>query len=31
MSVLAVGSHPDDLEIACGATLRKYVEQCAAV
>ena len=31
MSVLAVGCHPDDLEIACGGTLRKYVEQGAEV
>lgn len=31
MKVLAVGCHPDDLEIACGGTLRKYVEQGAAV
>ena len=29
MRVLAVGCHPDDLEIACGGTLRKYVEQGA--
>jgi len=27
MRVLAVGCHPDDLEIACGGTLRKYVER----
>ena len=27
MKVLAVGCHPDDLEIACSGTLRKYVEQ----
>ena len=25
MKVLAIGCHPDDLEIACGGTLRKYV------
>ena len=31
MNVLAVGCHPDDLEIACGGTLRKYVEQGAEV
>ena len=31
MIVLAVGCHPDDLEIACGGTLRKYVEQGAQV
>ena len=31
MSVLAVGCHPDDLKIACGGTLRKYVEQGAEV
>ena len=31
MRVLAVGCHPDDLEIACGGTLRKYVEQGAEV
>lgn len=31
MKVLAVGCHPDDLEIACGGTLRKYVEQGAEV
>ncbi len=29
MIVLAVGCHPDDLEISCGGTLRKYVEQGA--
>ena len=27
MKVLAIGCHPDDLEIACGGTLRKYVEE----
>ena len=27
MKVLAIGRHPDDLEIACGGTLRKYVEE----
>ena len=31
MIVLAVGCHPDDLEIACSGTLRKYVEQGAEV
>lgn len=31
MKVLAVGCHPDDLEIACAGTLRKYVEQGAEV
>lgn len=31
MVVLAVGCHPDDLEIACGGTLRKYAEQGAEV
>ena len=31
MIVLAIGCHPDDLEIACGGTLRKYVEQGAQV
>ena len=31
MKVLAVGCHPDDLEIACSGTLRKYVEQGAEV
>ena len=31
MRVLAVGCHPDDLEIACSGTLRKYVEQGADV
>ncbi len=31
MKVLAVGCHPDDLEIACSGTLRKYVEQGADV
>ena len=29
MKVLAVGCHPDDLEIACSGTLRKYVAQGA--
>ena len=24
MNVLAVGCHPDDLEIGCGGTLAKY-------
>ncbi len=27
MNVLAVGCHPDDLEIACAGTLAKYVKQ----
>lgn len=27
MNILAVGCHPDDLEIACGGTLAKYAEQ----
>lgn len=27
MNVLAIGCHPDDLEICCGGTLAKYVEQ----
>lgn len=31
MRLLAVGCHPDDLEIACAGTLRKYVEQGAEV
>ena len=31
MRVLAVGCHPDDLEIACSGTLRKYAEQGADV
>ena len=31
MNVLAIGCHPDDLEIGCGGTLRKYAEQGAAV
>ena len=31
MKVLGIGCHPDDLEIACGGTLRKYVEQGAEV
>ena len=31
MKVLAIGCHPDDLEIACGGTLRKYVKQGAKV
>ena len=31
MNVLAIGCHPDDLEIACAGTLRKYVEQGANV
>ena len=31
MNILAIGCHPDDLEIACSGTLRKYVEQGATV
>ena len=31
MKVLGIGCHPDDLEIACGGTLRKYFEQGADV
>ncbi len=31
MRVLGIGCHPDDLEIACSGTLRKYVEQGADV
>ena len=31
MNVLGIGCHPDDLEIACGGTMRKYVEQGADV
>jgi len=27
MNILAVGCHPDDLEIGCGGTLAKYVKQ----
>ena len=27
MNILAVGCHPDDLEIGCAGTLRKYVKQ----
>ena len=31
MRVLAVGCHPDDLEIACAGTLHKYVKSGAEV
>lgn len=31
MKVLGIGCHPDDLEIACGGTLCKYVDQGAEV
>lgn len=31
MNILAVGCHPDDLEIGCGGTLARYVQQGAAV
>lgn len=27
MTVLAVGAHPDDIELGCGAALRRYVEE----
>jgi LmbE family N-acetylglucosaminyl deacetylase len=27
MHVLAVGAHPDDLEILCGGTLARFVEE----
>ena len=27
MNILGIGCHPDDLEIACGGTLAKYVKQ----
>ena len=26
MNILAVGAHPDDLEILCGGTLAKYAK-----
>lgn len=26
MNILAVGAHPDDIELGCGGTLRKYVK-----
>lgn len=29
MNILAIGAHPDDIEIACGGTLIKYSEQGA--
>ncbi len=29
--VLAIGAHPDDLELACGATLAKLVDGCGQV
>ena len=31
MRVLGIGCHPDDLEIACGGTMRKYADQGAEV
>ena len=31
MRILAVGAHPDDLEILCSGTLAKYVQQGASV
>ena len=31
MRILAIGCHPDDLEIACGGTMRKYADQGAEV
>jgi LmbE family N-acetylglucosaminyl deacetylase len=31
MNVLAVGAHPDDLEILCGGTLARYVQEGHAV
>ncbi|MDP6719431.1 MAG: PIG-L family deacetylase, partial [Pirellulaceae bacterium] len=27
LDVIAVGAHPDDVEIACGGTLAKLVQQ----
>lgn len=27
MNILAIGCHPDDLEIGCGGTLSKYARQ----
>ena len=27
MKVLAVGAHPDDLEIACGGTLLRFIKE----
>jgi hypothetical protein len=31
MRVLAVGAHPDDLEILCGGTLARYAQEGHAV
>src|SRR5262249_6812923 len=28
LDVIAVGAHPDDVEIACGGTLAKLAKQC---
>ena len=27
MNILAIGAHPDDIEISCGGTLAKYAKQ----
>lgn len=27
MKILAIGSHPDDIEVGCGGTLRKYADK----
>ena len=27
MNILAIGCHPDDLEIGCGGTLARYAKQ----